>query len=253
MNKHTVFVAGERFVLLSEDNTEYVAQLAKEVNGDIKRISDENPTMESRSCAILCALDYADDKKKEIERSKSLSENAKTVMIQADKHAKQIKELKEKLAKKEKEAEKLTAENTEQKAKIEKLLKDNKKFEEANIKLAEENGKLIAENKKLAKEAEKDEKSSENNNKEKTEKSQKNPPAKKEKHHNHPHINPYKKQALENSEKQQEAPAETKPENPADTQPKSDNTEETQNIQEPQESLNKGYKPIRQISLFDNE
>lgn len=250
MNKHTVFVAGKRFVLLSEDNTEYVAQLAKEVNGDIKRISDENPTMESRSCAILCALDYADDKKKEIERSKSLSDNAKTVMIQADKHAKQIKELKEKLAKKEKEAEKLTAENTEQKAKIEKLLKDNKKFEEANIKLAEENGKLAAENKKLAKEAEKDEKSPENNN---IEKPQKNPPVKKEKRHNHPHINPYKKQALENSEKQQEVPAETKPENPLDTQPKSDNTEETQKKQEPQESLNKGYKPIRQISLFDNE
>ncbi len=246
MNKHTVFVAGKRFVLLSEDNTEYVTELAKEVNGEIKRISEENPTMESRSCAILCALDYADDKKKEIERSKRLSDNGKTVMLQADKHAKQIKELKEKLAKKEKEAEKLAGEISEQKAKIEKLLKDNKKFEETNIKLAEENGKLISENKKLTKKitkAEKDENSTETKKTEITEKSentQKTPPVKKEKRHSHPHVNPYKQQAMEKTETTEQPKEEVK------AVVKETNTD---NLENP----NKGYTPIRQISLFDNE
>lgn len=246
MNKHTVFVAGKKFVLLSEDSTDYVTELAKEVNGNIKRISEENPTMESRSCAILCALDYADDKKKEVERSKHLSDNGKTVMLQSDKHAKQIKELKEKLAKREKEEEKLAAENSEQKAKIEKLLKDNKKYEETNIKLTEENCKLVSENKKLTKiisKADKAEKSTDTQKEEITEKSQnihKAPPVKKEKRHSHPHVNPYKQQAM----KKTNAPEHPEVEVKTEAAVKENNTDE---------NINNGYKPIRQISLFDNE
>jgi cell division protein ZapA len=184
MNKHTVFVAGKRFVLLSEESNDYVAEIAKEVNETIKQISDENPTMESRSCAILCALDYADDKQKEIKRSKSLSDNAKTVMLQADKHAKQIKELKEKLQKKDSEIEKL-------------------KKEIATLKATKEENKTTAPQPQQAK---------------------------KESRHNHPHVNPYKQQA---EEKAKEV--------------------ENKKIEEKQENQTKGYKPQRQISLFDNE
>lgn len=110
MNRHTVFVAGKRFVLLSDDNNEYVQTLAQEVNSAINKISAENPALESRSCAILCALDYADDKNKEMDKNKSLSNNAKTILQQSDKHAKQIKELKEKLTEKDKTIEKLKEE-----------------------------------------------------------------------------------------------------------------------------------------------
>lgn len=181
MNRHTVFVAGKRFVLLSDDSNEYVADIAREVNEAVKRISEENPTMESRSCAVLCALDYADDKNKEIQRSKRLSEKAKTVMEQADRHAGEIKQLKEKLSKRESEIEKLKEEIRTLKA------------EKAPEKKA---------------------------------------PEKKEKRHSHPHINPYKQQAQDRELLQNN----------------SDNREE-----KPAENQSKGYKPVRQISLFENE
>lgn len=103
MNKHAVFVAGKRFILLSDDKTEYVENLAKEVGDTIARISLENPTLDRRSAAILCALDYADDKNKEILRNQSLSDKAKPLIAQADRQSKQLRELKEKLIAKENE------------------------------------------------------------------------------------------------------------------------------------------------------
>lgn len=120
MNRHTVFVAGKRFILLSNDKKEYVQELAREVNSAINKISSENPSLESRSCAILCALDYADDKNKEAEKTKRMLDNAKTVIQQSDKHAKQIKELKDALAQKDEALKKLEDELKELKAQAEK-------------------------------------------------------------------------------------------------------------------------------------
>lgn len=110
MNKHAVFVAGKRFILLSDDKTEYVENLAKEVGDTIARISLENPTLDRRSAAILCALDYADDKNKEILRNQSLSDKAKPLIAQADRQSKQLRELKEKLIAKENENARLQKE-----------------------------------------------------------------------------------------------------------------------------------------------
>ena len=61
MNKHTVFVAGRRFILLSDDKEDYVQNLAAEVDEAISKITLDNTTLDRRSAAILCALDYADD------------------------------------------------------------------------------------------------------------------------------------------------------------------------------------------------
>ncbi len=113
MNKHAVYIAGKRYVLLSEDNEEYVTALAAEVNESLKQISEEMPAVEPRSCAVLCAMNYADEKYKQIARNKSLSGNAKTVMIQADKQSKQIIELKEKLARSEETVRMLNNHNIE--------------------------------------------------------------------------------------------------------------------------------------------
>lgn len=107
MNKHTVFVAGKRFILLSEDKEDYVKNLAEEVSDTILKITAENPTLDRRSAALLCALDYADDLNKEKLRNKSLSDRAQPFINQADKQAKQIKELKEILEKRENEIEEL--------------------------------------------------------------------------------------------------------------------------------------------------
>ena len=107
MNKHTVFVAGKRFILLSEDKPAYVEKLAKEVDEAITKIALDNPTLDRRAAAILCALDYADDKNKEIARTKSVSDNAQPLIAQADRQARQLREMKEQLIAKDNEIKKL--------------------------------------------------------------------------------------------------------------------------------------------------
>lgn len=205
MNKHTVFVAGKRFILLSEDKEEYVQKLASEVSKTINEIAETNPKLESRSCAILCALDYADDKYKEIQRNKSLNQKAKAVIENADKHAKEIKDLKEKINYKNETIAKLQAQVSE----LEKKLKAN--TQPKPTEKTEKKPQPKPENKPQEKAEEKPENKPAQ---------QENPQPQKKKKHQHPHENPYKAQAGEKK------------------------TEENQN---------KGYTPIRQISLFENE
>ena len=205
MNKHTVFVAGKRFILLSEDKEEYVQKLASEVSKTINEIAETNPKLESRSCAILCALDYADDKYKEIQRNKSLNQKAKAVIENADKHAKEIKDLKEKINYKNETIAKLQAQVSE----LEKKLKAN--TQPKPTEKTEEKPQPKPENKPQEKAEEKPENKPAQ---------QENPQPQKKKKHQHPHENSYKAQAVEKK------------------------TEENQN---------KGYTPIRQISLFENE
>jgi len=99
MGKYAVFVAGKRFVLLSDDKQEYVEKIAKEVNDSIVNITAANPLLDSRACAILCALDYADDMYKEVLKNQRFADKAKEVMTQSDKHAKAVRELKEEIQK----------------------------------------------------------------------------------------------------------------------------------------------------------
>ena len=205
MNKHTVFVAGKRFILLSEDKEEYVQKLASEVSKTINEIAETNPKLESRSCAILCALDYADDKYKEIQRNKSLNQKAKAVIENADKHTKEIKDLKEKINYKNETIAKLQAQVSE----LEKKLKAN--TQPKPTEKTEEKPQPKPENKPQEKAEEKPENKPAQ---------QENPQPQKKKKHQHPHENPYKAQTVEKK------------------------TEENQN---------KGYTPIRQISLFENE
>ena len=108
MEKHSVFVAGKHFVLLSDDKDEYVQNLAKEVGNAINTISIQNPVLDRRSAAILCALDYADDKYKEIERAKRLSEKAQPLIAQADRQSKKLRELQKKIEEQDEIIERLT-------------------------------------------------------------------------------------------------------------------------------------------------
>ncbi|MGN1130802.1 MAG: cell division protein ZapA, partial [Ruminococcus sp.] len=201
MNKHTVFVAGKRFILLSEDSEEYVQNLASEVSRTINEISEANPKLESRSCAILCALDYADDKNKETQRIKSINDKAKAVIENADKHAKEIKDLKEKIKYKNDTIAKLQAQVSELEQQLK--TKAEPKAEQNTVEKAVEKT---------------EQKPVQQVNPQKTQ-PQKAEPQKK-KRHEHPHENPYKAQALE---------------------------KKTEKIE------NKGYTPLRQISLFENE
>lgn len=127
MNKHTVYVAGKHFILLSDDKSEYVQNLAEEVNGTISKLSAENPSLDRRGAAILCALDYADDMHKAAAKNKTLSEKAQPLISQADRQSKQLKELKEKLIEKDNEIAKLKKELSDLKNAAEKSSKEFKK------------------------------------------------------------------------------------------------------------------------------
>ncbi len=189
MNKHTVFVAGKRFILLSDDKEDYVQKLAEDVSDTIARITAENPTLDRRSAALLCALDYADDMEKEKLRNKSLSDKAKPFINQADKQAKQIRELKEMLEKKDEEIKSL-----------------NELVDELQKKA--ENPPRILDGDGMVKEVPKPE-----------EKPEENP-------------------AEEIAEEPAETPDVPKPEKPMGRKKK---------------KKNKGYKPMRQYSLFEDE
>lgn len=218
MNKHAVFVAGKRFVLLSEDSTEYVQNLAQEVNDAILNIATVNPTLEGKSCAILCALDYADDMYKQQEKNKRFSDNAKAVIAQSDAHAKKIKELKETLISANNEVEKLKEEAKIKNKEIE-TLKEKLKEIQAKDKeienLQQTVKKLESKDIEIARLQEK--------------------------------VNKLQAKTVEKKQvqpvKQHYRPAvEEKKENPMDNLPKPEDI-----VKE------KGYKPLRQISLFDNE
>ena len=161
MNKHTVFVAGKRFVLLSDDDEKYVADLAAEVTEAITKIAAQNPSFDRRSAALLCALDYADDKYKEIANRKRLSDSAKPIIVQAEKQAKQLREMKDKIAQRDKMIEDTRQAQDELKAKIRELEGEKKALEKQLEASAKEIERLkdsyeirTAENRELSRELE---------------------------------------------------------------------------------------------------
>lgn len=128
MNKHTVFVAGKRFVLLSDDKENYVQKLASEVSAAITKIAESNPSLDRRSSAILCALDYADDKYKALGKNRSISDKAQPIIAQADKQAKQLKEMRDRMTQRDRmiedykrQLDELKKVDREQKEKLKKL------------------------------------------------------------------------------------------------------------------------------------
>ncbi|MBR6552585.1 MAG: cell division protein ZapA [Clostridia bacterium] len=70
---HTVKVAGFTFKVVSEDSSEYMSQLAREVDLKIDALL-KNSTISTTQAAVAIALDYADTVKK----NDSSTENLKT-------------------------------------------------------------------------------------------------------------------------------------------------------------------------------
>lgn len=149
MKKHTVFVAGKRFILLSDEKEEYVQKVAQEVNDAIIAITSANPTLDSRACAILCALDQADDKYKEIIKNQRFSQKAKDVMIQSEKHAKTVREMKNEIQKAKKLNEQQLHQIADKNVEIKSLSNKVKSIADENIALKSENKKLKDEIEKL--------------------------------------------------------------------------------------------------------
>lgn len=93
-NKVTVYVGGRRLVLVSSDSEENVQKIAQRVNERFDAVTRSYPQLDARGCAVLTALDFADDEQKALGKKAELIHQADKILKQADKHSKQIIELK---------------------------------------------------------------------------------------------------------------------------------------------------------------
>ena len=66
MNKNRVQVkiGGATYTIVTDDDPEYVENLAEQVNNEIKSICNSNPSLSMTQAAVLVALDQADACKK---------------------------------------------------------------------------------------------------------------------------------------------------------------------------------------------
>ena len=66
MEKKTVNIkiCGNSYPIITEDEPEYVEELAESIDKEMKQISQEAPSLSTTQCAVLVALDNADDSKK---------------------------------------------------------------------------------------------------------------------------------------------------------------------------------------------
>ena len=62
MNKNRVQVkiGGATYTIVTDDDPEYVENLAEQVNNEIKSICNSNPSLSMTQAAVLVALDQAD-------------------------------------------------------------------------------------------------------------------------------------------------------------------------------------------------
>lgn len=215
-NKITVFVAGQKLTLITTDTEKYVSEIAQKVDTTVNSLLNSS-NMSREKCAVMAALDFCDDEAKARVALNELKEQIKDYI--ADSSA-------------------LRAENEELKAKIDRLENEKKELissKKTLVASAVEIKKEINTEEEIEILTEKDEIDSnddlsfdfddETNNATVTEE-KKEPisvsvsaptPKADKKRHNHNHVNPYKERFLK------------------------------------QQNENKGYTPMRQYSLFDEE
>ncbi len=108
-NKVTVYVGGRRFNLVSSESEEYVKKIAKNVNDRLGVIAKTYSQLDARGCAVMAALDFADDEQRALGKKAELVHQANKILHQADKHSKQIIELKKQNSALEQEKDELNA------------------------------------------------------------------------------------------------------------------------------------------------
>ncbi len=63
-NKVQIKICGATYSIITDDDAEYVEELGDFIDGEMKNISSQNPSLSSIQCAVLVALDQADACKK---------------------------------------------------------------------------------------------------------------------------------------------------------------------------------------------
>ncbi|MBQ8868871.1 MAG: cell division protein ZapA [Oscillospiraceae bacterium] len=64
-NKVNVKIYGTDYTILTEENEEYILELAYELDSDMKKLCQRSTRFTATSAAVLCALEYLDKKNKE--------------------------------------------------------------------------------------------------------------------------------------------------------------------------------------------
>lgn len=64
-NKVSVKIYGTDYTILTEENEEYILELAYELDSDMKKLCQRSTRFTATSAAVLCALEYLDKKNKE--------------------------------------------------------------------------------------------------------------------------------------------------------------------------------------------
>lgn len=76
----SVQLDGRSYVVITEDDEDYVREVADEVAESVLKASRSGKNLDIRDCAILSAMDFCDDSKKEKRRSRELVEKADMIL-----------------------------------------------------------------------------------------------------------------------------------------------------------------------------
>lgn len=220
-NKVTIFVAGQKYNLVTTDSEKYVTDIASKVETRINSLLTQT-SMSKEKCAVMAALDFCDDESKAREALAQVKEQIKDYIEDSAKLRAEIDALKAQVEKLEGEKQEILnskktiiAASTEKKAEKESEIsaEDDLPFgigepvkNDGDTVVFKETPSMPADDEKPVVPAPVMPKQSYNQPAPKADK----------KRHNHNHVNPYKERFM-------------------------------------QQQDNKGYTPNRQYTLFDNK
>lgn len=99
-NRVKLFIAGSEYVMLSDDNEEYVKALGEDVDEKISELMSRNSRLSPMMASILTALDYCDQYKKALSTADNLRSQIKDYLedsakarIEADEARREIERL----------------------------------------------------------------------------------------------------------------------------------------------------------------
>lgn len=215
-NKITVFVAGQKLTLITTDSEKYVSDIAQKVDTTVNSLLNSS-NMSREKCAVMAALDFCDDEAKAKGALNELKEQIKDYLEDSSKLRAENAELKAKIEKLENEKKELF---TSKKTLIASAIEIKKETKTEDLEIITEDNKADEIDSSDDLSFDFDEEISQKEEEKPAHIAEQKPiPAQKvdKKRHNHNHTNPYKERFLK------------------------------------QQNEEKGYTPVRQYSLFDED
>ncbi len=215
-NKITVFVAGQKLTLITTDSEKYVSDIAMKVDTTVNSLLNSS-NMSREKCAVMAALDFCDDEAKARAALSELKEQIKDYIEDSSKLRAENEELKIKIEKLENEKKELL---TSKKTLVASAVEIKKEVNAQEVETVVDEEQEIDSSDDLSFDFDDDiekEKAVTTSFAENKKTDSAPAPKTEKKRHNHNHVNPYKERFLK------------------------------------QQNEQKGYTPMRQYSLFDEE